>query len=594
MDMRRTHSDGVHEGSEIRGSTPTVGPYASVVPAASSVDRRAGRARAGLIAVGGTVATACAVAVYTRAAWPSVLIGWFCLVPWLVVLDRTTSLRGALAAGVLMSAAFVTAVFPWFPQMVASYTGLSWPAGAAALLLLAPALEPQFVTFALGRHLARHIPGGARPWLTALIGAGVYVGTEWASPKLLADTLGHCLHASALLRQAADLVGAHGLTFVLIAANECVLVLLQELFVVRRRIPSPPRFSEGERWSTRRLAAPASCLVLLVAGLAAYGGVRLWQLHRRHAGDRVTVALIQANIAHYDQLKAEVGTFDALRHILDAHFSLSAEAVRRDRPDLLVWPETMYPTTFGTPKSADGAAFDRAIAAFVNDVHVPLVFGAYDVQDSDEFNAAILLEPNATGGVVFDTYRKTRLFPFTEYLPWPLNSDRVRRWLPWAGTWKPGNGPQILPVTLDGRRSLRIAPLICYDAVDPSFAVAAVRQGAELLVTLSNDSWFAYPGVQRLILIVSAFRSIETRRPQVRSTPTGVSAVIDETGALLETIDVNRRGALVGTVRPMHHAWTLMLAWGDWFPPTALGVSLTLLFAAYSRRPLSALIRGTT
>jgi apolipoprotein N-acyltransferase len=118
-------------------------------------DGRVRRSRTGIIAVAGTVATGCALAIYVRAVWPSVLIGWFCLVPWLFVLDRTTSLRGALATGVLMSAGFATAVFPWFPQAIASYNGISWPAGVVALLLLAPVIEPQFVTFALARHLAR-------------------------------------------------------------------------------------------------------------------------------------------------------------------------------------------------------------------------------------------------------------------------------------------------------------------------------------------------------------------------------------------------------------------------------------------------------
>lgn len=560
-------------------------PRTSAVPPPAPADRRARIIRAGLIAAAGTVATGYAVAVYARADWFSALIGWVCLVPWLAVLDRATSLRGAFAAGLLMSVGFVIGVFPWFPQAVANYTGGSWVAGAVTLLLLAPVLEPQFVTFALGRHLARRIPGGARGWLTALVGGGLYVGTEWAWPKPLADTLGHGLYASALLRQGADLFGAHGLTFVLIAGNECVLVILREVFAGWRIVPPEPGFSKGALRSTRRLAAAASCLVVLVAGPAAYGGVRLSQLHRRQAEERIGVAMVQANIAHYDRLKAELGTFDALGLILEAHFSLSSEVLRRERPDLLVWPETMYPTTFGTPKTEEGAAFDRTIAAFVNDARVPLLFGAYDTEGPDEFNAAILLEPDPDGGVVFDAYRKTRLFPFTEYLPWPLESDRVRRWLPWAGTWKPGDGPRVLPVAMEGRRDLRIAPLICYDAVDPGFAVAAARQGAELFVTLSNDSWFAYAGVQRLILIVSAFRSIETRRPQVRATPTGVSAVIDETGAMLETIGVDGRGTLVGRVRPVEDAWTLMLAWGNWFPWAALGVSLTLLFVAYTRRP---------
>jgi apolipoprotein N-acyltransferase len=532
-----------------------------------------------LLTATGAVATAYAIAAYSHVGWHSVLIGWFLLVPWLIALDRTASFRGALASGVFMSAAFVAAVFSWFPQAFASYTGAPWAAGLAVLFVLAPVLEPQFVTLAVARHLAERVPGGGHWWLTALAGGGVYVGTEWAWPKLLADTLGQGLHASAWLRQAADLFGAHGLTFVLILGNESVLVAVRETTGAWSRIsPQPPSSL------TRRVAAPVSCLVLLVALLVAYGALRLFQLDRRRAGDQISAAMIQANVAHYDRLKAELGTFDAVRHILETHFSLSAEVLQRNRPDMLIWPETMYPTTFGSPKSADGAAFDRAIAAFVNDVGVPLVFGAYDARGSDEFNAAILLEPSPDGRVVFDTYHKARLFPFTEYLPRPLESERVRRWLPWAGTWKPGEGPRVLRVTLNEGRTLSIAPLICYDAVDPGFVIAAVRQGAEVLVTLSNDSWFAYPGVQRLILIVSAFRSIETRRPQLRSTPTGVSAVIDETGALLQTAGEDERGVLVETVRPARDTWTLMLAWGNWLPPAALAASVALLLITYARR----------
>ena len=71
--------------------------------------------------------------------------------------------------------------------------------------------------------------------------------------------------------------------------------------------------------------------------------------------------MVQADISHYDRLRAEVGTFQAVRTIVDAHFALSAEALRRADLDFLVWPETVYPTTFGAPKSEDGAAFDRAV-----------------------------------------------------------------------------------------------------------------------------------------------------------------------------------------------------------------------------------------
>jgi apolipoprotein N-acyltransferase len=539
-------------------------------------------ARAALVTAAGTLITGVALAVYVRVAWPSIAIAWFCLVPWLLALDRTRSMRGALGAGILMSLGFVVAAFTWFPAAIEDYTGASWPAAVALTLVLAPALEPQFVALALARHLARRAPRGARWWRTAVVGAGAYVGTEWAWPKLLADTLGHPLYASAHLRQAADLAGAHGLTFALVVANECVVAVLRA-FHDRRHPGSVPT-----RSSTRSVAEPASCFVLLVAGLTAYGGLRLAQLERHHAGDRIEVATVQANIAQYDRLRAEVGTFEAVRRILEAHFALSGEALGRERLDMLVWPETVYPTTFGSPKSAEGADFDRAITAFVADRRVPLLLGAYAAEGAKEFNAAVLLQPGLDGRVVSETYRKTRLFPFTERLPWPFDSDRVRRWMPWAGTWTPGTGPRVLAVEMPGRRPLRIAPLICYDAVDPAFGVAAARQGAELLVTLSNDSWFAYPGVQRLILIVSAFRSIETRLPQLRSTPTGMSALIDETGALLQAIDAGKRGVLVGRLQPAHRPWTLMLAWGNWLPPAAAAGSLVLLLAGYRRRSAGA------
>jgi apolipoprotein N-acyltransferase len=74
-----------------------------------------------------------------------------------------------------------------------------------------------------------------------------------------------------------------------------------------------------------------------------------------------------------------------VRAILDARFALSDEALSRGPLDLLLWPETVYPTTFGAPKSEAGADFDREIGAFVASRAVPLVFGAYDVEDAREF-----------------------------------------------------------------------------------------------------------------------------------------------------------------------------------------------------------------
>jgi apolipoprotein N-acyltransferase len=115
-------------------------------------------------------------------------------------------------------------------------------------------------------------------------------------------------------------------------------------------------------------------------------------------------------------------------------------------------------------------------------------------------------------------------------------------------------------------------------------ALAAVRDGAELLVGLSNDSWFADGNGPRLHLVVAAFRSIETRRAQVRATNTGISATIDATGELVETLGVHVRGTLAARVR-LERAHTLMVALGDWFPPTALAGAVLLFFLSGGGRP---------
>jgi apolipoprotein N-acyltransferase len=70
--------------------------------------------------------------------------------------------------------------------------------------------------------------------------------------------------------------------------------------------------------------------------------------------------------------------------------------------------------------------------------------------------------------------------------------------------------------------------------------------------------------------VVSAFRSLETRKPQLRATSTGISAVVSATGELLAQAGVHQRAALVASVPAGPGVGTLMLAWGDWFGRAAL------------------------
>ncbi len=487
------------------------------------------------------------------------------LAPWLWALDRQRSLRGVLGLAVLMAVACELAGFGWFATAVEAYTGTPRIVGLGLLALAAPLLQPQLVTVALARRVLQR--RGAAAARVALAAACTWVGTEWVFPKLFDDTLGYGLWPSLWMRQGGDVAGVPGLTFLLVLGNECTLAVARAL----------------GRGAPRRGRAPALALAALVLALAGYGALRAGATSPSGV-PAVHVGVVQADISRYGRMAAEQGTFAAVETILAAHVALSQKLVRRGPLDLLVWPETVYPTTFGTPRSAEGAAFDRAIARFVAQTGLPLVFGAYDAEAGAEFNAAVFLEPSAGGPLEFETYRKAALFPLTERVPALLGDARVRRWLPWLGTWAPGAGGEVVAVTLADGRRLRVAPLICYDALTPALPRTAVRGGAEVIVTLSNDAWFGSGPAPWQHLVGAAFRSVETRRPQVRATNTGISAVIDASGSIVTMAGSGERAVLAAAIHPESRATTLVLRWGHWLGPLALGLGVVLVLGV-ARRP---------
>jgi len=294
-------------------------------------------------------------------------------------------------------------------------------------------------------------------------------------------------------------------------------------------------------------------------------------------GKPLRMGLVQSNIVDYERLRREKGAGEVVREVLDTHFAMSYDAVERQHADAVLWSETVYPTTFGHPKSEAGAELDREILGIVDAAGVPFVFGTYDRDGAGEYNAAAFVAPR-TGLVGF--YRKTRAFPLTEHVPAWLDGPALRHWLPWAGSWLPGSGARVFPLRLADGREIPVLPLICLDDMDAGLAIDGARLGAQAILTMSNDAWFA-DSLQGAALhqAAAAFRSIETRLPQFRVTPNGHSAVIDAGGSVVASSKVGERTLVVGDVTVRDPPRTLMTAWGDWVGGAALGF-LGLLAAA--------------
>lgn len=521
------------------------------------------------------LASAVMAALYARGGWAWTL-GFVLLVPWLLALEALPARRRlawTLFCAWAMSIAYTAAAFAWLGGALGRYTHAGEAVGLAVLLLAAPIFQPQFFAYALVRH------AGARwfgPGIRAVAAASAWVATEWLAPRLLGDSLGYGLYPSQWMRQAADIGGTAGLTFLLLLANEAIAA------AIARR---------GAGW--RLAARPLALAALVPVVLAAYGA---WVMSGAplEGGKPLRMGLVQSNIVDYERLRHEKGAYAVVRDVLDRHFAMGYDAVARQRAEALMWSETAYPTTFGKPKSEAGAEFDREILDYVNAARVPLVFGTYDRDAGGEYNAAAFVEP---GTGLVGSYRKTRLFALTEYLPGWLQSAWMRQLLPWAGNWKPGNGARVLPLKLADGREVPVLPLICRDDLDPGLAIAGARLGGQVILTMSNDSWFAGDGPgARLHQAAAAFRSVETRLPQFRVTTNGFSAAIDVHGDVLAGTRVGEPALVIGDLPVRAPAPTLMVLWGDWVGLACCGLLLVLAAVAFKRgmRPRAATAPGVS
>ena len=233
------------------------------------------------------------------------------------------------------------------------------------------------------------------------------------------------------------------------------------------------------------------------------------------------------------------------------------------RPDLVVWPETAVPYLLNHIEDDMRILSDAARGA-------PLVFGIQR-RDRDQsfFNAMVVMGP---GGTIETIYDKRHLVPFGEYVPGARLLGRagatgLARNL---GTgFTPGSTPG--PVMLPGIGGA--IPLICYEGI---FAEEISDGGdrARLLLLITNDAWFGDAAGPYQHLAQARLRAIEQGLPMVRVANTGISAMIDARGRIIDSLPLGIDGSL-DAVLPAALPPTLYVRWGDW-PTLILLVFLTL------------------
>ena len=405
--------------------------------------------------------------------------------------------------------------------------------------------------------------------LIAFFGASAWVALEWLRGCVLSgfpwNFAAATQHQNLVLIQIAELTGSYGVSFVLIFFN-------LSLWLTWRRLKT-------ERFSARNWRYEFSLAILLVAFCLMFGMRRLLA-ERKNEGAALSLklALIQPDVAQ--EVKYEAVSFSEQKDRL-RQLTLAAAATK---PDLIIWPETalvMGPTF--NPESR------LWLETLVNTTKIPILFGTLDaappsmggnaMTDTMEyFNAAMLMGMN---GELATPYHKMHLVPFGEFVPF-------EKWLPWMRFLTPiqgsfGHGQDTLCFDFKGAR---LGPLICFEDTFPWLARNLSRNGADILVNLTNDAWFKDSPGAAMHMANAVFRAIENRRPLVRCANSGVTCVIDPMGRIQQHKPFIQGFLLIKVTFQRNVRNTFYSQYGDWFAFLCGLVSGMTLLICLWRRPL--------
>lgn len=467
--------------------------------------------------------------------WPPALLGLAGLALLLFKAPPGRAFRLAMAFGIGLYGVGAS----WVYVAINQFGHASWLLAAllTALFVLFLAL-----VFAVPFAICTRLIGHGR--LGILLGfPACYLLGEWIRSWLLTGFpwlyLGYA-HLSTPLSGWAPVLGVLGVGFMVAFSAAC---LASWAFFMR---PS------ANLWMATALA------VLLWLGGWWLQGVDWTQVNRDQP---VKVTMVQPNIAQEIKWRPEQArpTLELLMAMSEPHWD----------SDWLVWPEAAVPLTYHTALDFL-TEVSRQASATRTGVITGIIF--------DDRQARHFYNSLAGLGDALGIYHKQRLVPFGEYVPLEHWLRGLIEFFDLPTSYIQRGGPNQSGLQVG---EVSIAPSICYEVVYPSLVAAGARH-RNVLLTVSNDAWFADSIGPLQHLQMAQMRALETGRYLIRSTNNGVSAIVDPRGRLVARSEQFVATTLTGVIYPAYGN-TPFMRWGSW-PVVILSLGLLLGLLAARRR----------
>ncbi len=452
--------------------------------------------------------------------WPVLFLTFPTLV-WLIDgtgADRWWGITAAAATGWWFGFGYFLAGFYWigYAFLVDAPT-FGWllpiavvglPAGLAIFTAFGVALARVLWTRGAMRIFSFGVALTATEWLRG----HVLTGFPW-------NAFGYALTAPLVLAQAAALIGIWGLTLIAIVVCASPATLIDD------------------RVETRWPWLPLALGLAILAAMASFGAVRLARTPTRFV-DGVELRIVQPNLQQDVKFN-----YAARQKIMDLYVALSNRVSRAELSGahgatILIWPESAFP--FFLAREPDALAqitqlLGRDIVLITGAVRLgepvnpanPTVYNSIYVIDHD--------------GSIVSSYDKIHLVPFGEYLPFQhlLESLGLQQLTKVTGGFFAGDRRR--PIAVPGAPPA--LPLICYEAIFPDELMPKGRRPG-WMVNVTNDGWFGISTGPYQHLQQARVRAIEQGLPLVRAANTGISAVVDPLGRMIDSLPLGSEGVL--------------------------------------------------
>jgi apolipoprotein N-acyltransferase len=481
--------------------------------------------------------------------WPLALLA---LILLLHVTRSSVSIRNAAWFGWLFGFGHFAVGLNWmahaFTFQDAMPVALGW--FASPLLSLYLAIFPAMATAA-----TRWIGRSSVPLAFALLFAANWILSEYLRSQLLTGFAWNPLSSMFVdVAAVATVVGTYG-------ASGIVILAVGAFWLAAQR-----------RWGAALFCFSLPMIALLLA-IAEVPGPD-------DRPGKTLLHVVQPNIGQQEKYRDgfEADNFAKLAKVTRNVAPLSTETP--SRPRLILWPEAAIPDHIG---ESDVDALDARIriAGLMQPGDI-LLTGADKIFKRSTIHAGYretrwigaansLFALNHQGKILW-RYDKAHLVPFGEYLPlrnvlMPLGLARL---VPGDLDFWPGSGPRSLVLP----NGIKVGPQICYEIVFSGEGVDR-KNRPDFIFNPSNDAWFGHWYMPQIVA-QSRLRAIEEGIPVVRATPTGISAVIDADGRIIDSLAIGTPGKISADL-PAVHAPTLFATYGNLMP---LGFAFTLLIGA--------------